>query len=84
MIAWFDARDIGADLLHHSSALVTEDDRHRSLQVARHEVPIAVADTGGGDPHARFAGARRIEDQILDRERGAWRVEYGGLHPTIT
>ena len=84
MIALFDASDVGADLLDYSGAFVTEDGRQWGGQVPAHEMPVAVADARGGDPHKHFAGPRRIEHEILDHERRARRVEYGGLHPTLT
>jgi len=84
VVAWFDARHIRADLFHDPGTFVTEDGWQGRVEVATHEMPVAVADAGGGDPHKHFAGARRIEDEIFDLERGARCMEYGGLHSNIT
>ena len=84
MITWFDASDVGADVLDHSGAFVTEDGRQWGGQVPGHEMPVAVADTRGSDSDEDLAGSRRIEHEILDHKRRARRVEYGGLHPTLT
>ena len=84
MIAWSDTRDTGADVLHDSGALVTKDDWHRCCEIPTNEAPVAVADAGGSDPHKHLAGPRWIKDEILDRERGARRMEYRGSHSHTT
>lgn len=84
MVAWLDARHIRADLFHDPGTFVTEDGRQGRSQVATHEMPVAVADASGSDTHKHLAGTRRIEDEILNRERGARRVEYGGPHSDTT
>jgi len=84
VVAWLDARHIRADLFHDPGTFVTEDGWQGRVEVATHEMPVAVADAGGGDPYKHFAGARRIEDEIFDLERGAQCMENGGLHSNIT
>ncbi len=84
VVAWLDARHMRADLFHDPGTFVTKDGWQGRGEIATHEMPVAVADAGGGDPHKHFAGARRIEDEIFDLERGARRMEYGGLHSNIT
>ena len=84
MVAWLDARHMRPDLFHDPGTLVTEDGWQGRGEVAAHEMPVAVADASGGDPHKHFACARRIEDEIFDLERGARRMKYGGFHSNIT
>jgi hypothetical protein len=84
VIAGLDARHIRAHLFHDPCPFVTEDSRQRRGEIAGHEMPIAVADAGGGDPHEDLAAPRRIEHEFLDHEWRTWRMEHGGFHGNTT
>ena len=84
MVAWLDTRHIRTDLFHDPGTFVTEDGWQGRSEVATHEMPVAVADASGSDTHKHLAGTRRIEDEILNRERRTRRMEYGGLHSDTT
>ena len=67
MIARLDRRSRLAHLLHHAAPLVAGHDRQRMLRVARHEVPVAMADARRGDLDQHFTRPRRGEIERFDR-----------------
>ena len=80
VVARLDAGHAGADLLHDARALVTEDQRRPQRPVASRGMEIAVTDARGFDFDEDFAGARRVELDILDRQWLAALPEHGGAH----
>ena len=60
--------DALAQLLDHTRALVSQNQRERPAQLALDEVPVAVAQPRGLQPDANFALARRQELDIFDGE----------------
>ncbi len=70
----------GAERLDDAGALVADDDRQPRRQVAGHVVQVAVADAGRLDAHEHLAGARRVELDVLDRQRLAGGAQHRGSH----
>ena len=83
MVAGRDRRDAGADLDHHSGALVAEDRGEQTLRVlTRQRVVVGVADAGRLDLDQHLAGAWAFEVELDDLERlfGRKRDGRAGLH----
>src|SRR4051812_24711143 len=75
-----DARHAGTDLAHDAGTLVAEDRREEPFRVgARQRVVVGVADAGRLHLDQHFAGARALEVDGLDRERGAGLPRDGSL-----
>jgi hypothetical protein len=61
--------DALADGLHHTGALVAEQDRQlMSPAAGLEDVQVCVADAARLDPDERLAGARRVELELGDRQ----------------
>jgi len=77
VIARRDERDVLADALDDSGALVAEHGRRVARRVgARGRVEVGVADTAGHEPHQRLAGARLLEIELLHDERRPELLEH--------
>src|SRR5690606_32751422 len=69
--------DAGADLLDDAGAFVAEDHRHRPRPGAVDHRKVGVTEAGGGDLHQYFAGAGRVELDLLDPQRPALGIGPG-------
>ena len=78
MITHRDGFDPFAHGVDDARAFVAEDDGHWHREVARHDVIVAVAHTGGFHAHGHFTRAGRQDFDLLDAHRLARFVEDGG------
>ena len=69
-----------SDRLDHAGALVAEHDRRLARPLPVADVQVGVADPRRGDADADLAGARLLEQEVLDAEGVARTVEHGGAH----
>jgi hypothetical protein len=70
VIARAHGRHLRSDRLHHTGALVAQDDRpiERVPRLALHDVEIAVADTRRRRPHEHLAARGLVDLDRLDRQ----------------
>ena len=80
MVARAHRGDVRPDRFDDAGPFVTEHRRQGRLEVAGHEVPVAMADAGGRDPDEDLVATGRRELELLDPERGTRLVEDGGSH----
>jgi hypothetical protein len=72
--------NLGADPVHNSDSLVTEDDRWREGQVTGHDRQVAVTHPRGCDSDDYVTRCRRYWNHIFDYERLIFCHENGCAH----
>ena len=80
VIAGLEVGHVLADCLDDARRFVAEDAGHHHRHVAGDDVEIAVADARRGGPGQDLVGARLVDVDVLDRERGVQFTEDGGFH----
>jgi hypothetical protein len=72
-------RHTGANFGHDTGAFMTQNNGQGVLCVARHHVPIAVADASGVYVHADFSAPRRRQMDHFNTDRLVWLIQNRGL-----
>ena len=76
-----EVHDLGADLLHDASALVTQDARQREGEMTCLRGEVGVAHAGGDQAHEYLVRARLVEVHVFEEERRPGGVHDSGCRP---